>query len=184
MRASERRRAAQTGRDRCARPPRGGRPSRHLSHSLPARSPPIPSEIQRQGDGRRSARCGERRRSSAPAAPPLLTPAGLPARPCPPGPGREGRRDLPRPQLPSRAHHLDRPAGRPGVPGIHQRTLLPRAGSARFRSLPAFQAPGTRPRAPLGGFRAAVLPEPGAFHHQTQTPRPKPGEMNHHRGFV
>lgn len=33
----------ETGRDRCARPPRGGRPSRHLSHSLPPalrQSPP------------------------------------------------------------------------------------------------------------------------------------------------
>lgn len=69
----------ETGRDRCARPPGGGRPSRHLSHSLPSRSPPIPSEIQRPGDGLRSARCGERRRSSAPAAPPL-NPCG-PARP-------------------------------------------------------------------------------------------------------
>lgn len=73
----------ETGRDRCARPPGGGRPSRHLSHPLPSRSPPIPSESQRPGDGLRSARCGERRRSSAPAAPPL-NPCG-PARPAPGG---------------------------------------------------------------------------------------------------
>lgn len=41
----------ETGRDRCARPPRGGRPSRHLSHSLPSRAPPIPSESQRPAAG-------------------------------------------------------------------------------------------------------------------------------------
>lgn len=54
-------------------------------------SPPIPADSQRPGRGLPSARCGDRGRSSVPAAPPL-NPCG-PARPAPGG--RRRRRDRP-----------------------------------------------------------------------------------------
>lgn len=126
---------AQTGRDRCARPPRGGRPSRHLSHSLPARSPPIPSESQRPGHGLRNARCGERGRSSAPAAPPL--------NPCGPGrpPPREAAAEGPPPAGSCRAGLAAlRVARRPRTPASGQALSSPR----RLCPLPRSQAPGTR----------------------------------------
>lgn len=94
MRASERpRAAAETGRDRCARPPRGGRPSRHLSHPRPACAPPIPAASPRRGAPEPSARCGERGRSWGRGA--ALNPCA-PARPraprtAPDAPGRRAR---------------------------------------------------------------------------------------------
>ena len=54
-------------------------------------SPPIPADSQRPGRGLPSTRCGDRGRSSVPAAP-LLNPCG-PARPAPGG--RRRRRDRP-----------------------------------------------------------------------------------------
>lgn len=164
MRAAERRRAAQTGRDRCARPPRGGRPSRHLSHSLHAvlrQSPPTPSA---RAAGRRAP--GAASGGGAPRPPrSRLTPAGPRARP-PGGGGRGGT-----------APWTDRrPACGPWRPDLHTRPA---------RWLCPVPFPGAWQEARMTacrGLNATVLPKPRARHERTRTPQRKPRETNHHRG--
>lgn len=153
----------ETGRDRCARPPRGGRPSRHLSHSLPSRAPPIPSEIQRRGHGLRSARCGERGRSSAPARR-RLTPEG------PPGGGTCPRQAAAAAEL---APFKNSPTF-PRVPE-HLETLT-------ALSLPCFiQFPisGRLARGPriAASFHATVWPKPSSLPCQNRTPKAPRGRV-------
>lgn len=105
----------ETGRGRCARPPRGGRPSRRSSHSLRSRAPPRPSgpsaRPRAAAPGAASGGGAPRLTPARPRRPPAEL-ARLPASPAglggaPPHPEAQPAPTLPcSPQLPT-----------PGAPG-------------------------------------------------------------------